>query len=134
MSRVRVWRYAFAAFLVAHGFAHVVGFEGTWGIGLFEGKANMPPLLSGLASDSATIKVIGLLWIAGLLAFLVSAFGVALGTRWAVDVTGTAAAFSLLISLAWLPDAWIGVAINAVILGGLGALTATRRRPRIASS
>jgi hypothetical protein len=137
MSRwqtARTWRYAAAAFLVAHGFAHLVGFEGTWGIGQFEGKANVPPLLSGLASDATTLKVIGLLWLAGLLAFLVAAAGVALRTRWAVDVTGTAAAYSLLISLAWLPDAWAGVAINTVILGILGALIVTGRQPRIASS
>jgi hypothetical protein len=129
-----MWRYAIAAFLVAHGLAHVVGFEGTWGIGLFDGKANVPPLLSGLASDSATLKAVGVLWLVGLLAFVVAAAGVALRKRWAVDVTGTAAAYSLLISLAWLPDAWVGVAINAVILGALGAFLVTRQRPRIASS
>ncbi len=129
-----MWRYGIAAFLVAHGFAHLVGFEGSWGIGQLEGKAKAPPLLSGLGSDSATLKVIGGLWLVGLLAFLVAAAGVALSMRWALDVTGTAAAYPLLIALAWLPDAWVGVAINAVILGVLGAVLVTRRRPRIASS
>jgi hypothetical protein len=126
-----MWRYAVAAFFAAHGFAHLVGFQGSWGLGQFSGNVKAPSLLSGI--DTATLKVIGVLWLIGLLAFLVAAGGVALKTSWVKAVAGTAASFSLVISLAWWPGAWVGVVINVAILAVLiASLVVANRRPRIA--
>lgn len=61
-----MWRYGIAAFLAAHGFAHLVGFEGSWGLGNFKGQAKGPPLLTTVvAPDSAALKMLGLLWLGG---------------------------------------------------------------------
>jgi hypothetical protein len=123
-----MWRYVIAAFFAAHGFAHLVGFEGTWGVGAFEGKAKAPALLSEISTDSATLKLFGILWLIGLLAFAVAAAGVVFKTRWAPTATAGAALFSLVISLVSWPDAWIGVVINVAILAVLAGIVLMPRR------
>ena len=128
-----MWRYGIAAFLAAHGFAHLVGFEGSWGLGNFKGQAEAPPVLSTVVlPDSMTLKLLGLLWLLGLAAFVVAAAAVALRTSWAVVGATTAAAISLTLSLTWWPTAVVGVVINLVILIVLAVVAVARHSELLA--
>lgn len=109
-----------ALFLLVHGFAHLVGFAGSWN--LSREIAYKTTILGGRfdAGDSG-IRVIGVLWLIAALAFAVA--GAALLGRapwWPAAAMGVSAASLVLCVTGW-PDARIGLAIDAALIAFLVA-------------
>ncbi len=113
-------RYAFGAFLIAHGLAHLVGFAAAWRLApelpyhttLFAGRIDI---------GDASTRMLGTFWIAAALGFAVAAAAVFRGAPGWQAYTAAAALFSLVLCIAEWPAARIGVAINSVLLVGLAA-------------
>ena len=108
-------RFVLAVFLLAHGFAHLVGLAGSWQ--LADGIPHKTTLLGGrLDLGERGIRAFGLTWLLGALAFAATAVALALGQPQWTMLALAAASLSLLISLLALPDAVIGVWIDVFLL------------------
>jgi hypothetical protein len=113
-------RIAIAVFLALHGFAHVAGFAGSFG--LAESMPYRTTVLGGTVDLGDTgIRAFGILWLVGTAAFLVASASAMTNQEWWVKATLLAAAFSLVMSLMALPEARIGVLINGLIIAAVVA-------------
>ena len=118
-------RFFAAAFLAAHGIAHLVGFVATWRLATFPDVPYKTTILGGrLDVDDAGIRVIGLFWFAGAIAFAFAALAVAAQWPSALRLSAYVIAASTLLCLVSLPEARIGLGVNVVL--GVLAIVAMR--------
>ena len=108
-------RFPLALLMVLHGFAHLVGFAGSWK--LSSNIAYKTTVLGGHVDLGDTgIHALGLLWLANAAAFAVAGIALALRASWwhpfAVGVT----LVSLALCVVELPAAKIGAVLNVAIL------------------
>jgi hypothetical protein len=113
-------RIAIAVFLALHGFAHVVGFAGSFG--LAESIPYKTTILGGTVDlGDIGIRAFGLLWLVAAGAFLVASAAAMTGQAWWVKATLLAAVASLALSVMAIPEARIGVMLNVAILAAIAA-------------
>jgi hypothetical protein len=121
-------RFAFAALLIAHGIAHLVGFAVPWKL---LSSAEVPyrtTILGGAIDVGHTgARALGVLWLIAALAFVLLA-GAALA-GWNVRFwTFATLSLSIALCVAGWPDARIGLGVNAVLLTALLAMPALAAR------
>ncbi|SRR6266542_179938 len=105
----------FALFLLLHGFAHLVGFAGPWG--LASSVTPQSTLLAGrIPTGMAVMRIVGIFWLGGALVFTIAAVGVLRHTAWWPAFTFGAAVASLLLCILNLPQAKLGIPINIAIV------------------
>lgn len=106
---------AFAILLFLHGFAHLVGFVGPWGVA--NSVTPQGTLLAGrISTGMIGMRIVGVLWLGGSLAFTLAAIGVLRHATWWPAFTFGAAVASLLLCILNLPQAKLGIPINIVII------------------
>lgn len=119
---------AFAVFLVLHGFAHLVGFAGSWG--LSAGIVPQTALLNGrIPLGIEAVRMMGILWAVLAAAFVFAAVGVARQEPWWATATIVIASASFTMCVLGLPDAKIGVFVNVVIIAAVLLLLLLRSGP-----
>ncbi len=108
-----VMRFLLAAFLLAHGIAHVVGFLGAW--------APTRTTIIGNRIDlgAGWIKLVGLLWLAGALGFGVAAIATVANVGWWPTLAMGLAASSLTLCVLQLPETKFGVILNVALIAAL---------------
>lgn len=121
-SRSR-WRWPVAIVVAAHGALHLLGVWWTFDLGKIDELGGPTLLGSGQAPGEPAMIVLGLLWLAAALGFIAAGVAVAIGLSQAAQLIRLAAGISLIPTLIWWNDAWIGAALSAVLL-----LLATRDR------
>ena len=126
-------RITFAAFLLLHGIAHLVGFLNPFGLAPARAPGQPPPprpdaLFDGkiLIGDAAA-RSLGLVWLLIAIVFAFVAVGVVRDASWWPATLAAAAVASLAMSVAFWPAARIGVWIDAVLLAALAVLLAVGR-------
>jgi uncharacterized protein DUF6544 len=113
-------RYAIAAFLLAHGIAHLPGFAVPWRLLSSPEMPYSTTLLSGRWDvGAAGIRFIGLAWLVTGLTFVAAAIGYARNSPWAVILIAAVAMASLVLSVVNWPLARIGVFLNVGVLAML---------------
>jgi hypothetical protein len=113
-----------AAFFIAHGVAHLVGFVAAWQLSELKDAPYTTVILNGaLDVGDAGMRVMGVLWIAAAAAFAGAAVAVIRGSY---RVVAAVALFSLIVCGLGLPRAIAGVAIDVVILAVLAGLAIAR--------
>jgi hypothetical protein len=113
-------RIAIAIVLALHGFAHVVGFAGSFG--LAESIPYKTTVLGGTVDlGDGGIRAFGILWLIAAAAFLVASAAAMTNQEWWTKAVLVAAVGSLLLGMMALPEARIGVAIDLLILGAVAA-------------
>jgi hypothetical protein len=106
---------ALAIFLALHGFAHLVGFATPWG--LIKDAAPQTAILGGkIPLDHTAMRGLGMLWLITALLFMISAVALLRHETWWEPFTIAVAVLSLLLSIAFSPQASIGVAINVLLI------------------
>lgn len=111
-------RVALAGFLLIHGVAHLVGFVVPWRIMQAEEMPYATTLLAGrLEVGDVGAKIVGLVWLALALAFVVASGWVWMERQGWADFVMVVAAVSLVFSILGLPAARLGIPINLVLLG-----------------
>lgn len=113
-------RIALAAILLAHGFAHLVGFLGAWRPGVLSAATN-PNLLFGGRIDlgSAGGRVLGLLWLVTAVGFwVVAVTTLSIHPWWQPLALGVCLTSLALCILQW-PASRIGVPVNLVIIAAI---------------
>jgi hypothetical protein len=117
-------RAAFGMLLILHGFAHSPGVLGSWKLVEFEDVSYAPNLFQQ-ASD-VTIRLLGIIFLVGGLAFVVAGLGVLRRASWWAPVTCAAAFVSLAATVFWYQDAIIGLVIDVFVLAVLAVYAIQR--------
>ena len=109
-------RALLAAVLMGHGIAHLVGFAVSWQLMTSAEVPYRTTVLGGLV-DVGPIgaRVMGVVWLAIALTFVVVAAGVFLQVPWLAPVALAAVAASTMLCVLGWPDARFGLAANIVI-------------------
>jgi hypothetical protein len=115
-------RIGLALFMALHGIAHLVGFGVSWRLVASEEMPFKTTLFYGrLDLGEAGVKGVGIVWLLLAVSFVVAAVGAVLRQPWWNGLATALALASLLLSIASLPDARMGVLVNALVLGALVA-------------
>ncbi len=106
-------RILLAAFLLAHGVAHIVWFFGAW--------APTRTTIVGNRVDlgASWIKLVGLLWLLGTITFSVAAVATLANASWWPAFTMGLAGASLTLCILQLPQTRFGVVLNIVLIAAL---------------
>jgi hypothetical protein len=102
-------RYVVAAFLLAHGVAHLPGFAVPWRLLSSPELPYSTTMLSGRWDVGAGgIRIVGIVWLIVGVAFVAAAIGYARNLPWAVMAIASVAVTSLVLSVLNWPQARIG--------------------------
>lgn len=113
-------RYAVGAVMAAHGVVHLIGFVVPWRLADVEGSPYRTTVLAGAADlGDAGARLVGIVWLACALGFVVAAVGIARRTPWAAPLSAALAALSLVVCVLGLPGTAAGIAVNLAILAGV---------------
>ncbi len=117
-----------AAVVVAlHGVIHLIGFVVPWRLATIEGFSVTTRALNGsLPVGDTGARLIGLVWLALAVGFVVAALAIRRGRPWALPTTAGMAAVSLVVCVLGLPEAAAGIAIDLAILGAAAYLAFLR--------
>lgn len=106
--------------LLAHGFAHLVGFVVPWRLMAPPAAGYKTTLLAGTIDAGDTgIRVVGVLWLIAAIAFAASGVGLVTLQPWWRTLTLSAALFSFMLSVLGWPDSRIGAWIDLAVLAFL---------------
>ena len=112
-------RIALAAAIAAHGLIHLIGFVVPWQLAAVAGFPYRTTVLDGTADlGEIGVRVVGIIWLACAIGFIVAAVGLVRRTTWALPLTAILAIVSLVVCVVGLPETAMGIAVNVVILGG----------------
>lgn len=120
-------RFALAAAIAGHGVIHLIGFVVPWHLAAVAGFPYRTTILDGTADlGDLGMRVVGVIWLACAIGFLVAAVGIARHSSWALPLTATLAVLSLAVCVIGLPETAAGIAVNAAILGGTAWVARSR--------
>jgi hypothetical protein len=110
-------KIALAILLIAHGFAHIVGFIVYWRISDFEEMTYKTTILNGKVNVKDTgIRIIGIVWLLLTICFIFIGIALIIGiSLWEILALYISIISLLFCILCW-PDSKIGVAVNILIL------------------
>jgi hypothetical protein len=115
-------RFLIAFGLVAHAVAHLVGVVAAWRVATLDEMPYRTTLLAGrLDVGDGGMRVAGGLWLMAAIGFAVAAAAIVAGLPWALRLTATMAAASLILCVGGWPEARIGLFVNLAILIALAA-------------
>lgn len=117
-------KLAIVALLVIHGLIHVIGFASSWGLADFQEASRAPTNLIAAQSGDPIVRVLGVVWLLALTAFLIAAMLlVGDSTMWRPVALG-AAVISMVPIILWWQNAPLRAVANALVL--IAALAAPR--------
>ena len=105
-----------AAVLAVHGLLHLVGFAVPWRLSGIEPISARRALGGHIQLNVRTARVIGVFWLGAAISFLVAAGGLLLGLPWAAELIIAAAVVSLALCIIGLPEMFLGVIANLLII------------------
>ncbi len=106
-----------AVILAAHGLIHLIGFVVPWGIAQVDGFPYRTTALGGaMALGEPGVRLVGIVWLALAIGFVVAGVGAWRGDRWWAPLTAMLALVSIIVCALGLPEAAFGLIVNVVIL------------------
>ena len=115
-------RFFLAAFLIAHGVAHLVGFVVPWKLVSTAEVPYRTTILGGVTDLGETgARALGVVWLVAALAFVVLAAAVVAGSNVRMWMF-TMLSLSIVLCVVGWPEARIGLVVNAVLLAALLAM------------
>lgn len=115
-------RWPLAALLVAHGAVHALGFISAFDLAEIEELGGPTLIITDFDRGHPVLLAFGVLWLITTVAFMTAGIGVALRTWWSLPLAGIAAGISLIPTVVWWNDAWIGALLSGIILVGIAAV------------
>ena len=113
-------QYIIGIFLILHGIVHLIGFLVQWKIVKTDEMPYSTKIFAGKFDvGHIGIRIVGLLWLIGALAFIAAGVGLIILLPWWYSLTLYAAVYSLFLSISGWPDARFGVFVNLIILAFL---------------
>lgn len=109
-----------AALVALHGLIHLIGFVAPWRIATVDGFPYRVTTLGGLADlGELGARVVGLVWLACAIGFIVAGIGIARRAPWALPLTSVLAVVSIIVCVLGLPEAVAGTVVNVAILSAV---------------
>ncbi len=119
-------RILLGAVLFVHAIAHIVGFVVPWRLLTSADVPYRTTILAGSVDlGAAGIKALGIVWLAAAIAFMLVDVALFLRTSWWFPALVKMIAASIVLCVLGWPDARIGIAANALILGLLATAIPT---------
>jgi magnesium-transporting ATPase (P-type) len=107
----------FAVFMALHGLVHVIGFTVPWGLGGPRDVGYSTLILNrSIEVGDTAVKLLGFVWLAAAIAFVIVAVMIWRGHPWALRSTVTLLIGSLVLCTIGLPGAVMGLAIDVALL------------------
>ncbi len=110
------WRRSAGVVLFLHGAIHLLGAWWAFGFGDVEGLGGPTLLATGQEPGAPVMVAFGLLWLAAAAGLISAGAMVALGLRRAARVACASAGVSLIPTVVWWNDAWIGALVSGVVI------------------
>ncbi len=124
-------RIVAAALVAAHGLIHLIGFVVPWGISTVDGFPYRTTALDGaIALGDTGARVLGIVWLACAVGFVVAGLGVWRRASWALPLTAALAVASIALCVLGLPESSAGIVVNGAILGAVAWVSFARPRVR----
>jgi hypothetical protein len=114
-------RITLAVLMTLHGMAHLVSYVEAWQLMPRSFPCKTTILAGRVDLGDAGTRVVGMIWLAVAVAFVLSAAGAVVGAAWWASLAFGVAATSLVLSAVELPQARPGLVINLLILATLVA-------------
>jgi hypothetical protein len=113
-----------AAALALHGVIHLIGFVVPWGLGQVEGFPYRTTAFGGAIDlGDGGARAIGVAWLLLAIGFVIAALALWRRAPWAVPLVVVLAVGSAVVCAAGLPEAGVGIlvdaAIIAIVVGGV---------------
>jgi len=109
-------RIFFAIWFFVHGVAHLPGFLVSWQLRTFsELPFRTTILANSIDVGRVGVRLIGLGWLLGAVAFMALAAAAMLRVAWWQGATYVVLGFSLVLCILGWPRSWIGVVSNIVV-------------------
>lgn len=110
-------RYVIAVLIGCHGLAHLAGFGVAFQLLVSLERPYQTTVLNGLVDvGHHGARIVGVLWLATALACMFAGSALWENAAWAAPFTTSVLLFSLALCVAALPEAWLGVLANVVLL------------------
>jgi hypothetical protein len=116
---VSTMKNVIVALLVVHGLIHSLGFAEAWGLAELEGASAAPTNLVSLEAGSAGVKILGLIWLVALVAFLGAALLLLAGNPTWRSIALVASLISMVPIALWWQDSPAGAVANALVLAAV---------------
>ena len=122
-------RIFLAILMTLHGLAHIPGVLGSWRLATFAEMPYSTTLFGGrLDVGDAGMRVVGVLWLITEAGFVAAAAGALAQRPWWTTTALAACGLSVLLCVAMLPQARIGIPVDLVIAG---AIILSARLPQV---
>jgi hypothetical protein len=116
-----VLRIAVAAVLIAHGVIHLIGFVVPWQLATLDDFPYRTSALDGaIVLGDVGARLVGVVWLALAVGFVIAGVGVARGSSWTVPLLAVISTASLVVCVLGLPEAFAGIVVNLAILVLIG--------------
>lgn len=109
-------KIAIVALLAVHGLIHAMGFAGAWGLAEFQGASRVPTNFLHARPDDPIVRVLGLIWLVALVAFLVAASLLFVDSALWRPVAVGAVIVSMVPVALWWQNAPMGAVANVLVL------------------
>jgi membrane glycosyltransferase len=108
-------RWVIGILLILHGLIHLLGFLTSWDLVEVPGLSRTPTIFTD-DPPVGVLRDLGILWLAGLIAFSLAGYAVIRGLRWWEGLTFVSAIVSFIATLFWIHEAWFGTILNGLII------------------
>jgi hypothetical protein len=113
-------RLAGAALVALHGAIHLIGFVVPWRLATIDGFPYRVTALGGMTDlGDVGARVLGIVWLACAVGFIVAGVGIGRRAPWALPLTAVLAAVSLVVCVMGLPETAAGIVVNVGILSAV---------------
>ena len=109
-------KIAIIGLLAVHGLIHAMGFVGAWGLAEFQGASRVPTNFITARPDDPIVRVLGLVWLLALVAFLVVAYLLLIDSPAWRPAAVAAVLVSMIPIALWWQNAPMGAVANALVL------------------
>ncbi len=110
------WRRLTGIILFIHGAIHLLGVWWAFDPGEVAELGGPTLLVTGQGPGDPAIMAFGVAWLVAAIGFMIAGTAVTVGWQRSRLLAGGAAAISLVPTIVWWNDAWIGAVVSAVVL------------------
>lgn len=112
-------KFVIMALLTVHGLIHAIGFAGAWGLAEIKGVSPVPTDIVAAQATDPIVRVLGLVWLLALAAFLVAAYLLLVDSPAWRPLALAAVLVSTVPVALWWQDAFLGALVNTLVVAAV---------------
>lgn len=112
-------KFVIMALLTVHGLIHAIGFAGAWGLAEIKGVSPVPTDIVAAQATDPIVRVLGLVWLLALAAFLVAAYLLLVNSPAWRPLALAAVLVSTVPVALWWQDAFLGALVNTLVVAAV---------------